>query len=100
MCMIIEEGFEWDHVKDEVNREKHGVSFSEASEVFAGPTVTAPDERFPYGEERLLTVGENRSGHVLVIAHTRRGRRIRLISARPANKKERQAFYAKVKPTL
>lgn len=87
-------------VNDEVNREKHGVRFFEASDVFAGPTVTAPDEGSAHGENRLITVGENRNGLVLVIAHAQRSRRIRLISALPAYKKERLAFYAKVKPTL
>lgn len=98
--MVIKDGFEWDPLKDEINREKHGVSFAEACEVFASPTVSAPDERFPYGEERWITVGETGRGHVLVIAHTQRALRLRIISARPANKKERLAFYAKVKPTL
>jgi uncharacterized DUF497 family protein len=98
--MVIKDGFEWDPLKDEINREKHGVSFAEACEVFASPTVSAPDERFPYGEERWITVGETGRGYVLVIAHTQRARRLRIISARPANKKERLAFYAKVKPTL
>ena len=98
--MIVKDGFEWDPLKDEINKEKHGVSFAEASEIFASPTVSAPDDRFPYGEERWITVGESSRGHVLILVHTQRGPRIRIISARSANKKERVAFYAKVKPTL
>ncbi len=98
--MISKEGYEWDPLKDQINREKHGISFAEASEIFANPTVSAPDERFAYGEERWITVGETRRGHVLVIAHTRRGGRIRLISARPANKRERRAFYGKIKSSF
>lgn len=48
----------------------------------------------------MITLGRSARGDVLVVAHTQRGPRIRIISARKANKKERQAFYAKVKPFL
>ena len=98
--MVLRVGFEWDLVKDEINKEKYGVTFTEATEVFERVSLTAPDRRFPYGEERWITIGSNHSGTVLVIAHTRRGSKIRIISARRANKKERQTFYAKIKPFL
>jgi len=99
-CMIDRDGFEWDPAKDEVNREKHGVGFTEASEVFSGPSMSAIDTRLVYGEERWITIGRTLRGSVLVIAHTQRGGRIRLISARRANKRERETFYVKVKPFL
>jgi uncharacterized DUF497 family protein len=94
------EGFEWDPAKDEINREKHGVGFAEASEVFASLSMSALDTRLAYGETRWVTIGRSRNGNVLVVAHTQRGNRIRIISARRANKKERATFYAKVQPFL
>ena len=42
--------FEWDAEKDRINREKHGISFEEASVIFSGLLLTAPDKRQDYGE--------------------------------------------------
>ena len=52
-------GFERDLVKDEINKEKRGVTFTEATEVFERVSLTASDRRFPYGEERWITIGSN-----------------------------------------
>ena len=62
--------------------------------------MSALDTRLAYGETRWVTIGRSRNGNVLVVAHTQRGNRIRIISARRANKKERVTFYAKVQPFL
>jgi len=48
-------GYEWDEEKSERNREKHGLSFEDAENVFAGPCVTFVDNRFDYEETRLIT---------------------------------------------
>jgi uncharacterized DUF497 family protein len=47
--------YEWDEAKNRKNIAKHGLSFEDADQVFAGPCVTFEDERFAYGEERLIT---------------------------------------------
>lgn len=86
-------GFEWDDDKDRANRAKHGVNFEEALSIFDGPTLTKIDDRRNYGEVRQITTGMVSPDIVLVVAHTDRGGKIRLISARKANRQERQAFY-------
>ncbi len=47
--------YEWDAAKNRKNIAKHGLSFEDAEQVFSGPCVTFEDDRFPYGEERLVT---------------------------------------------
>jgi hypothetical protein len=49
--------YEWDEAKNRKNIAKHGLSFEDAEQVFDGPCVTFVDERFAYGEERLITLG-------------------------------------------
>ena len=85
--------FEWDEEKDRANRAKHGIGFEEAISIFTSPILTAPDTRQDYGEERWISYGSLGPRVVLVVVHTRRRGRIRLISARKANVKERQAYY-------
>ena len=47
--------FEWDEAKNRSNLLKHGLDFGDAEKVFAGPSITFVDDRFDYGEERLIT---------------------------------------------
>ena len=90
--------FEWDEEKSRVNRAKHGISFEEAQAIFNGPVLAAADEREDYGEERFISTG--RFGTlVVVVVHTSRSGRIRLISARMANRKERQTYYEYLQET-
>ena len=85
--------FEWDEQKNRVNHTKHGIRFEEAREIFASPVLTAPDDRQDYRERRFISYGQLDAMVVIAVVHTRRLGRIRLISARKANRKERQAFY-------
>ena len=85
--------FEWDEEKDLINQQKHGVSFAEASTVFGDALArTVEDPRYSYGEFRFLTTGYSSSNRLLIVAHTDRGERIRIITARVAKPKERR-FY-------
>ena len=85
--------FEWDPTKAAANLAKHGVSFEEASTVFADPlAVTLADPAHSRGEERHVIFGVSARGRVLTIMHTDRGPRIRIISARPATRRERDAY--------
>ncbi len=85
--------FEWDPKKDAANRTKHGVSFAEASTVFGDPlSLTIPNPDPVAGEQRFVIVGISGARTLLVVVHTIRGERIRLISARPATKHERRAY--------
>ena len=85
--------FEWDRRKDSANQRKHGVGFAEATTVFDDPlSVTIPDPGDTIGEERFVIVGMSSKRSLLIVVHTIRGERIRLISARPATKHERHDY--------
>jgi len=84
--------FEWDDRKNASNIAKHGLSFRTASEIFDGRVITAVDDRFDYGEERRISIGTIGSAVVIVVTHTDRNGNIRIISARPAKKRERERY--------
>jgi len=85
--------FEWDPDKARTNREKHNVSFDEASTVFDDPLfITFLDIEHSHDEERFITIGVSSNQNLLMIAHTEHDQVIRIISARKATKNERR-FY-------
>ena len=85
--------FEWDPGKDSAHRRKHGVGFVEASTVFGDPlSITIPDPDHAEDEERFVIVGMSGQRSLLIVVHTIREERIRLISARPATKYERRKY--------
>ena len=85
--------FEWNPDKARLNFEKHDVSFPEAVTVFNDPlSLTFPDPEHSIGESRYIIIGTSRLGQTLVIAHTERGEKIRIISARKATRQEKR-FY-------
>ena len=82
--------FEWDPKKAMANRQKHGVSFEEASTVFQDTfSSTIGDPLHSDEEDRLATIGQSTNGRVLIVVHTQRDTRIRIISARLATNYER-----------
>jgi uncharacterized protein len=84
-------GFEWDNAKAKSNLRKHGVSFEVAVTVFDDPmAMTLDDPDHSEDERRFLTIGRSKDGHLLVVCHCDRPGRIRLISARKANRRERR----------
>lgn len=84
--------FEWDENKNKRNRQKHGVSFEEAKEVFKDEKrVEYQDLRFDYGEDRWKTIGQV-VGIILSVMYTMRQTTIRLISARRASRNEREEY--------
>lgn len=85
--------FEWDWLKAAANREKHGVSFEEAVEVFSdvfSSTIEDPDHSFD--EDRFVIFGRTASDRYVVVAFTDRDDRIRVISAREMTQRERRAY--------
>jgi len=70
---------------------ERGMDFARAAEVFSGPTVTLPDSRQNYGEERFITVGAL-DGRMVVLVWTQRGENRRIISMRRANEREQAKF--------
>ena len=89
--------FEWDMAKNQANIRKHGVRFETAQRIFKGPVLTWLDDRKDYGEDRYISVGKVESVALIVVVHTGRDDRIRLISVRPASHKERQAYHERIR---
>lgn len=83
--------YEWDEEKSARNLEGHGLSFEDAGKVLSGPCVTFVDDRFDYGETRLITLGAL-DGRVVVMVHTPRGESTRVISMRKANAREQKIY--------
>jgi uncharacterized DUF497 family protein len=85
--------FEWDEDKAEANERKHGVSFTEAQTVFGDPlSLTGYDPHHSDEEDRYITMGTSVEQRLLVVSHTDRGDRVRIISAREATRKERRDY--------
>jgi uncharacterized DUF497 family protein len=85
--------FEWDPAKAAANLRKHGVSFEEAVTAFSDPlSVTIPDPMHSEREWRFVLLGRTTASRLVVVAHVDRGARIRVISARPATRKERRQY--------
>jgi len=83
--------FEWDPIKEAETRRARGISFAQAAAIFAGLIEEWEDLRRDYGERRFRALGMS-GGRLLHIVYTRRGDVIRIISARPANRKERSSW--------
>ncbi len=85
--------YEWDEAKATGNLEKHGVSFEEASSVFADPLyIDFYDPEHSAEEHRYLIIGTSESGRVLIVSYTERDNVVRLISARELTSAERKAY--------
>jgi uncharacterized DUF497 family protein len=85
--------FEWDPIKAARNRRKHRVSFDEAVTVFGDfLSTTSSDPDHSADEKRYITIGLSNRGRSLMVAHTERGRRIRIISARKLSQNEKRAY--------
>jgi uncharacterized protein len=85
--------FEWDDAKAEQNLKKHGVSFKDASTAFGDPlSATVFDPDHSEDEDRFVLVGETTSRRLVVVVHTDRDDRVRIISARLATPRERRDY--------
>ena len=84
---------EWDPEKAEANQRKHGVSFDEALTAFRDPrSLTIHDPDHSDAEDRFVLLGMSDRGRLLVVIHTERNDRLRLISAPPANRREHMTY--------
>ncbi len=85
--------FEWDVQKARQNLKKHNISFEEASTVF-GDTLsrTIEDPLHSEDEDRYVIIGQSARERLLVVVHTIRGDRIRIISARTPTLSERRNY--------
>jgi uncharacterized DUF497 family protein len=85
--------FEWDDDKAISNLKKHSISFEEGATIFNDPLIaTISDPDHSEDEERSISMGISMQGRLLVVIHTERNERIRLISCRKATTAERKAY--------
>lgn len=89
--------FEWDDEKAKINFKKHGVRFEVALLVFFDEFLVE-DYDFDHSddEDRIKVIGK--VDEVLVVIYTERKEKLRIISARRANKKERNDYYGQLLP--
>jgi len=88
--------FEWDPLKNEINKKKHRLDFETAQLVFDDPHCVTFVERVTDGEERWHAIGSIEEIIILTVAHTYRvegsDEVIRIISARRATRRERRLY--------
>jgi uncharacterized protein len=85
-------GFDWDEGNKDKNR-KHGVDAEECEQVFFNePLLVSSDARHSVAEDRFAAFGRTDQDRWLVVVYTLRGTKLRVISARDMNKKERQLY--------
>ena len=92
------EGFEWDRGNIDKNIEKHGIAPNESEEVFLDERIRIKkDFKHQETEERSIAIGRTIEGKILFEVFTLREYKIRIISSRLANKKERRLYEEKAK---
>ena len=84
--------FTWDEQKRKKTLNERGLDFADARKVFSGPAFTFEDERFDYGEKRLVTLGLL-DGEVVSIVHTETEKEIRVISMRKGTTNEQKVYF-------
>jgi hypothetical protein len=84
--------FTWDETKRKRNLKDHGLDFVDAERVFNDLTFTYEDDRFRYGEQRLMTLGLF-EGIPVSIVHTETKDRIHIISFRKATRRETAILF-------
>jgi len=85
--------FEWDDTKERSNEQKHGISFTDAADVFDDPYHIEEDVTRPeHGERRFKAIGTV-GAYVVAVIYTDRGDRRRIISARRAKRNERRQYH-------
>jgi uncharacterized DUF497 family protein len=87
------EGFQWDAGNTDKNVLGHGVTRSEAEEIFFhAPVVLLVDAKHSMAESRFLIYGPTNAGRLLTAAFTIRSKRIRVISVRDMSRQERRRY--------
>ncbi len=84
--------FQFDPVKAKSNLKKHKVSFADAEGVFYDHLAIHKEDLYSEGELRFIGIGMGSAGQILVVLYTLRGEEIRLISARPATRREVKGY--------
>ncbi|MCF0133806.1 MAG: BrnT family toxin [Blautia sp.] len=87
--------FEWNDEKERINIAKHGIDFSTAALVFGDDNrIEKYDTLHSIEEDRYITIGQiNTIAIVVMVVYTEHNNAIRIISARLATKREKEAYY-------
>ena len=85
---------EFDPAKARSNLRKHGVSFAHAEQALRDDIAFTMEDSDAPGEQRFVTLGMDALGRLLVVVHTQRGERTRVISARKASSGEARRYHA------
>lgn len=91
--------FEWDDDKLARNLAERGIHFSEAAGIDWSTAQTFIDDRIDYGEERFITRGLI-GARLHILVYVLRGDRMRIISLRKANARERRNYARETGYTL
>jgi len=92
--------FEWDKGNIDKNVKKHGITNENAEKIFLEEkSIFSEDIKHSKIEKRYQILGESRKGQVLSVVFTIRNEKVRIISARQANQKERKLYETKNKKT-
>ena len=85
--------FEWDAGKARRNRQKHGVSFTEARTCFDDPHGCYLRNETPSYEDRLILIARSARSRLLFVVHAEVGRdAIRIVSVRKASPAQRKIY--------
>lgn len=84
---------EWDETKNITNQQKHKISFETAQYVFLDPAARHSPDRVVDGEERRHVIGKILNIVLVLVVYTERNGNMRIISARPASRKERILYH-------
>jgi uncharacterized protein len=87
------DGFDWDGGNIEKSLIKHGISCQEAEEIYLDiSAIHLEDKKHSIKEKRFAIIGKNFSGKILIAVFTFRKNKIRIISVRDVNKKEKDLY--------
>lgn len=90
------DGFDWDSGNIEKNLVKHGIDCREAEEIFLDiNSIHLEDVKHSLGERRFVRIGRSFTEKILIAIYTIRKNKIRIISVRGANKKEKNKYLGK-----
>ena len=87
----------WDPLKARANLAKHRVAFDDAELVLSDPLGLTREDPDARGEERFVTVGADALGRILAVVYAYHDEELRLISARPATRRETDAYAQRIR---
>jgi uncharacterized DUF497 family protein len=86
---------EFDPVKRDETLRRRNLDMADAAIVLTGPTLTIPDDRYDYGEDRFITIGKLHE-RMIILVWTMRRDAYRIISMRKANDREREEYGSRL----